>query len=295
MVVTVTVIELAEADWRDRERQHAQRIDAATAAHRHRQARAAKHPVEDFLFTYYSYRPAQLRLWHPGVGVRLAGGVQRSQWKHYRVESGSAFVDVGDFLLHRGKTLNFVEELLRATSQRPAQYGCFGLHEWAMVYRLGTDQVRHPTWPLRLGTSGTDAVVRSNQLKCSHVDAYRFFTDPARELNQLNPQRETQTIMEQPGCLHANMDLYKWAHKLAPAVGSDLIADCFDLAREIRVLDMRASPYDFQELGLPPIPIETSVGKSEYARAQQAFTGRAQTLRDELTAVCDRIRKMATP
>ena len=32
-----------------------------------------KHPVHDFLFTYYSQRPAQLRRWHPGYGVALAG------------------------------------------------------------------------------------------------------------------------------------------------------------------------------------------------------------------------------
>ena len=31
-----------------------------------------KHPVHDFLFTYYSFRPAQLRRWSPGYGVVLA-------------------------------------------------------------------------------------------------------------------------------------------------------------------------------------------------------------------------------
>ena len=27
----------------------------------------------DFLFTYYSLRPRQLRVWHPGFGVVLGG------------------------------------------------------------------------------------------------------------------------------------------------------------------------------------------------------------------------------
>ena len=58
--------------------------------------------------------------------------------------------------------------------------------------------------------------------------------------------------MEQPGCLHAGMDVYKWAFKLTPLVPSDLVADAFDLAREIRVLDMEASPYDLRELGYDP-------------------------------------------
>ena len=31
------------------------------------------HPVIDFLFTYYTLRPAQLARWHPGFGVGLSG------------------------------------------------------------------------------------------------------------------------------------------------------------------------------------------------------------------------------
>jgi hypothetical protein len=56
---------------------------------------------------------------------------------------------------------------------------------------------------------------------------------------------------------HAQMDTYKWAHKLVPAVSSDFVMDCFELARDIRSLDMRASPYDLGELGYEPVPIET--------------------------------------
>jgi len=47
--------------WRAREHAHQARADALTAAHRERAARGEKHPVEDFLFTYYSYKPAVLR------------------------------------------------------------------------------------------------------------------------------------------------------------------------------------------------------------------------------------------
>jgi hypothetical protein len=42
------------------------------------------------------------------------------------------------------------------------------------------------------------------------------------------------------------MDLHKWAGKLAPAVPSELVMDAFDLARDIRSLDMRASPHDLR-------------------------------------------------
>ncbi len=36
------------------------------------------HPVYDFLFTYYSLRPRQLRVWHPGYGVVLGGESARA-------------------------------------------------------------------------------------------------------------------------------------------------------------------------------------------------------------------------
>jgi hypothetical protein len=86
------------------------------------------------------------------------------------------------------------------------------------------------------------------------------------------------------------MDLYKWAYKLSPAVPSDLVMDCFDLAREIRELDMRASPYDLTELGYTPVPIETPQGKAEYAAAQRGFAARGQALRDRLLAALAGLR-----
>ena len=100
----------------------------------------------------------------------------------------------------------------------------------------------------------------------------------------LQPTREAQSDNEQPGCLHANMDLYKWAYKLLPIVHSELVADCFELAREIRVLDMRASPYDLGALGLEPVPIETPAGRLEYVREQRDFADRAALLRQRLIA-----------
>ena len=54
---------------------------------------------------------------------------------------------------------------------------------------------------------------------------------------------------EQPGCIHANMDLYRWAYTSMPWIGSDVLWACFALAVELRVLDMEAGPYDLRELG----------------------------------------------
>jgi hypothetical protein len=175
--------------------------------------------------------------------------------------------------------------MLAATAGRPAFTGCLGLHEWAMVYR--SDAVRHGSWPLRLGPAGTGRVVESHRIRCTHHDAFRFFTADAAPRNALQPSRDSQLALEQPGCLHANMDLFKWSYKLTPLIPSELVADCFAFAREIRAVDMRASPYDLTELGYEPIAIETAAGKASYIELQRGFSERAQVLRAELIRHCD--------
>ncbi|MGO2152824.1 MAG: 3-methyladenine DNA glycosylase, partial [Brevibacterium aurantiacum] len=93
---------------------------------------------------------------------------------------------------------------------------------------------------------------------------------------------ESMVANEQPGCLHAGMDLYKWAMKIGPIAPSDLVVDCFDLALDIRTLDMEASPYDLRGWGYGVVAIETAEGKAEYMDRQRAFSERAQALRQRL-------------
>ena len=156
------------------------------------------------------------------------------------------------------------------------------MHEWAMVYRRR--EHRHPV-PLRLGAAATDAVVEAHELRCTHFDAFRFFTPEAVPRNRDALTRDRQPETEQPGCLHAGMDLYKWAVKLGPLVPGELLLDAFALAREIRELDMRASPYDLRDIGFDPVPIETPEGKAEYVREQRGFTERGQLIRRRLLAI----------
>jgi hypothetical protein len=281
--VTVAVETLPTDVWRRRRAAHERRVDGWITPHLARRRAGVKHPVEDFLFTYYSYRPAQLRRWHPGAGVVAEGATDLGP--DYRETPSGVTVDVEAFLARRAESVRWIKDLLTATMGRPAHFGCFGVHEWAMVYRQSRPEVRHNAWPLRLSADETAAVVEERGVKCSHFDAFRFFTAPARPLNLLQPTRETQRDNEQPGCLHANMDLYKWAYKLSPLTPSELVADCFALARDIRTLDMRASPYDLADLGYPPVRIETAEGRAEYAAAQRAFTDRAGPLRARLIAL----------
>lgn len=272
--------------WQQLAQSHEQRADALTAAHRARRARNERHPVEDFLWTYYSVKPTELRRWHPGAGVILEDGFKdRHTWKYYIAHGRDATLDLTTYFAKRGATVDYVERLLEATLARAPKLGCFGLHEWAMVYRLQPEHVRHAGLPLRLGHAATDAVVESHPIACSHFDAYRFFTPDAEPLNALRPTRENQPDMEQPGCLHAGMDVYKWAAKLGPIVPGELLLDAFVFARDVREVDMRASPYDVRSMtgsdGAPltPIPIETPEGKRAYADLQQGFAERGNALR----------------
>jgi hypothetical protein len=279
-VIDHSLTSLDSATWRGLAGAHAERADELTAGRRSRVSRGQTHPVDDFLFTYYSYKPALLRKWHPGVGVVLERASERSSWRWYApVDADDMTVDEAAFLRDRGDLVKAVDRLLRATAARPASFGCFGLHEWAMVYRDAAP--RHDV-PLRLGAAQTDAVVEASDLRCTHFDAYRFFTSDAVPRNREPLSRDLQVSREQPGCLHAGMDLYKWAVKLGPLVPGDLLLDAFELARNIRTVDMRASPYDLREWGYEAIAIETAEGKSEYVRSQREFALRSSGVRQRL-------------
>ncbi len=288
---------LAVDEWRAREAAYQRRMDAWLEPYRQRRRNGEAHPVLDFLFTYYSETPGRLRRWHPGAGTALTGAAARERldWPMYAevaatTPDGDTVRAVGldrpAYLARRRDAAAWIEGLLAATAGRPAQFGCFGLHEWAMLYRPGPGGVRHEQLPLRLGQDGTDAVVEQHRVQCSHVDAFRFFTPAARPRNAFTPTRETQRELEQPGCLHATMDLYKWAYKLSPAVPGELLADCFALASDVRELDMRASPYDLSAAGYEPVAIETPAGKAAYVAAQRGFAARGGELRQRLLTVC---------
>lgn len=286
----MATVTLDEQDWLARRSAHERRVDVWVEPYLRRRSLGVAHPVEDFLFTYYSYRPSALRRWHPGLGVRLTG-VAASTYattKGYVETAQGVEVDsnLAPAVIDK---VRWILRLLTATASRPMALGCFGLHEWAMVYRQPPETVRHAAYPLRLGSAGTDTVVERHRIGCTHHDAFRFFTPEARPRNTLTPSRESQHENDQPGCLHATMDCYKWAYKLSPFTSSELVADCFALAREVRELDMRASPYDLADLGYPPVRIETPEGKAEYAAAQRAFAYRAGPLRERLVDVCHQV------
>ena len=236
----------------------------------------------DFLFDYYGLRQAQLLRWSPGIGVTLTGTASARFLAHrgFAETEKGVHVDPTAYPVHRRSALRWMVSVLEETQRRPPFFGCFGLHEWAMVYQAPT--VRHTDVPLRVDKPTLDAFVSAQPVCCSHFDAFRFFTPAARPLNRLQPERATMNQMEQPGCLHANMDILRWASKMFPWVASDIVADAFLLACRIREVDMRASPYDLSAWGFEPIPIETPAGRATYREWQQCLYEEALPVRQRL-------------
>ncbi len=253
-----------------------------------RVARGQKHPVYDFLFEYYSWRPARLLRWTPGFGVTLEGATREDiAWSEFVPTDNGLSLPAGAFPGRRVSYLRWAVDYLDAVLAREPSFACLGLHEWAMVYR--DPAVRHPYVPLRLSRDETDAVVDSQPLRCTHYDAYRFFTPAAMPLNRYPLNRAETPDHDQPGCIHANMDLYKFAYKIAPFCPSDVVADAFEVARFAREIDMRASPYDLGGYGFTPIKIETRTGREEYVELQRGVYLKAQPVRERVRAVYARL------
>ena len=276
---------LSPSEWIALRTAHELRVEPWVTPRLERASLGVKHPVDDFLFEYYPNRPSLLRRWHGGFGCALRGDEAEFYLGVPSYIATRHGVTVEPLSEKRRHFVQWLGQFLASTANRAPFFGCHGLHEWAMVYKSG--ELRYASQPLRLSPIEVAEVVDSLPVRCSHYDAFRFFTPEARPLNRLQPTRESSSTLEQPACLHANMDLYKWAFKLAPWCPSELIADTFELARDIRELDMRASPYDLTSHGYSPVPIETPEGRAQYEKCQREFAERARPLRRRLMLLCD--------
>lgn len=268
--------------WQAEKARHQERVRPWTQDRIERSLRGEKHPVYDFLFEYYNFRPAHLLRYTPGFQVVLEeASPDNLDWAdRYSIHDTQAVLSPEKFPLHRLPVVRWVIRLLQASLERSPVYHCFGLHEWAMVYR--SEEVRHDRVPLRLKPAELAHFVESQQLCCTHFDAFRFFTPAATSRNKHQLTRLSMLDHDQPGCIHATMDLYKWCYHIAPYISSELMADAFALARSAREIDMRASPYDLVSMGFPPIAIETKAGREEYIQHQKNLYDQAQPLRERL-------------
>lgn len=273
---------IQEKIWRQQKYAHEQRVDELLKGYLEARSRHEKNPVVDFLFEYYAFRPASLRRWSPGVGVRLQFNTPDDlpEISELKIEGNEACVNPLLFPEKRISSLQWTLEMLENTRGKRPSFGCFGMHEWAMVYK--TEKPRHDQVPLRMEPQELADFVESRPLLCTHYDAFRFFTEPAKPMNRFELSRAAFSNTEQPGCIHTNMDLYKWAFKIYPWISSDIILEAFEFALEARTIDMQASPYDLSNAGLEPIKIETEAGRILYKQKQEEIFSKGVPLREKL-------------
>ena len=275
------MIFLPAPEWHARASQEAARVSPFLEAHLARRRRGEKHPVWDFLFEYYPFKASLPVRFSPGVGFELEGAGEFLGRTGWSATPRGAMPDAAKIVPARWEEARRSLELLEATHNRAARHDCFGWHEWAMVYR--TDETRHAL-PLRLSGRAIGELLEAQTLRCSHFDAVRFWTPDALSLQSSRPAAHDRADWEQPGCVHANMDLYKFAARFAPWIASALVVEAFLLARDARELDMCASPYDLAPFGFSPILLETPEGRREYATKQRAIAERATPIRAQLIA-----------
>ena len=215
--------------------------------------RGEAHPVWDFLFTYYSLRPRQLLRWHPGYGVTLAGGAAATaSWAAPAMtRRARASRSSREYLRGRAGHRRFVAELLRATAARPAQLNCFGMHEWAMVYR--SDEVRHAQVPLRLGpqapTGWWSVAVALQPLRRVPLLHRR---SGAAQRERADPRNARS-----PGTAGLRARQHGFVQVVLQAGPAGRLRDAARLpgaGRAAREIDMRASPYDLSDYGYHPDP-----------------------------------------
>jgi hypothetical protein len=273
---------LSPKAWHDLRDQHQVKVLPWITPRLERRSRHESHPVDDFLFEYYPISTNKLLNWHPGYGYELqATEIEFEEFPIGSYEFAENTISIRhEWLVKNQEAAINLIDFLAKTQERSIRSGCFGLHEWAMV--LGAEDVRHEKWPLRLSQEEIRATIDEVGLRCTHFDAFRFFTPIAAPLNPLQLTPVDRNEVEQPGCLHANMDLYKYAQRFAPIVGSEIVRNAFELAKDIRTVDMQTAPYDLADLGVIPIQVETQAGREEFARLQVGFAQRAQILRTDL-------------
>ncbi len=287
-----TYTELKRDLWLKRQLHHEEKVVELLRVYLNDRSHQKKNPLMDFLFEYYHFRPAQLKRWSPGAGV-LLGFEDKNELPdcgEWEFNGSMARLRHEEIPEKRLKSAEWILELFKNAEQKKPAFGCFGMHEWAMVYK--SENPRHNQLPMRMPSDELARFVESRPLLCTHFDAFRFFTKEAVPLNRHDLSRENFTDTEQPGCIHTNMDLYKWAFKMYPWIGSDLILQAFKLACEARTIDMQASPYDMRDFGLEPIPIETEVGRKNYLDAQMGIFEKSKPVRRSLIEAYERLLEL---
>ncbi|KAL9183944.1 hypothetical protein ACHAXT_002030 [Thalassiosira profunda] len=192
------------------------------------------------------------------------------------------------------------QSILQTTLASEPILHCYGLHEWAMQYHPAgapppPSAKYQSNLSLRVSRETINETVERKGIRCTHVDALRFFAPAAGPLNHHGAElkRTDQLRLEQRGCVHAHMDLLKIGLKLHGFVDSELVCDVLEVALASRKLDVAASPYDATQFGAGIVPVETNEGRKQYREEQVALMHQAAPVRERLLGAYDAFLQLA--
>ena len=164
---------LEPTSWQQQRKDHRQRISELIDDYLERRSHQRKDPVMDFLFEYYAFRPSYLKSWTPGLGTLLLEG-SSADWRFEEMAhtQGNCYLDITYFDKDRISAAQWILDVLQKSADSKPSFGCFGMHEWAMVYKA--DRVRHDYLSLRMEKDELAEFVESRPLVCTHFDDFRF-------------------------------------------------------------------------------------------------------------------------
>jgi hypothetical protein len=277
-----------------------------------------KHPVYNFLIEYYGLKGVKgtrrLARWMPAPvaneSMLLEGASEEDLGSllHMRgasMENDGILYSPADFFgkgdatrkedaVRAATPFLWYRSILKNTAEAEPVLHCFGLHEWAMQYMpegapIPPSAKYQGHLPLRVDRQVINETLERKGVSCTHVDALRFFAPAAGPLNHHGAKLERidQLRMEQPGCMHAQMDLLKICLRLSPFCDAELLQRVLEVSLAARRLDVAASPYDNSSYGITPVPVETSEGRAQYKKEQIAIMLAAAPIRLDLLRAYD--------
>ena len=182
-------------------------------------------------------------------------------------------------------TARFVRTLLTATAARPARLSCFGLHEWAMVYR----SPRPGTPPCRSGWAPRAPTRSSRPCPCTAPTTTRSGSSPrrARPRNAVAPGARRPggaRAARLPARHHGSLQVGLQARPRHPGRPGGRRASSSRPTSASSTCG--PAPTTSPRSATRRCPSRPPAGRAAYARAQANFALRAAPLRERLVDVC---------
>jgi hypothetical protein len=194
------------------------------------------HPIYNFIFVYFFFNRKILFQYSPGIDVEIESNHDPKELVTINLAPelqpvSSHRDNLAVTSIEKKLSKKFLQRtlhILKSIQSKTPSFWCFGLHEWAMQYHSTQQTLTLPqknssfqSLPLRVTQEQIESLINPirheaqssvPRLRCTHYDAIRFFTPSSAPLNVVSPSPTRSTVdqYDQPGCIHVNMDLFKY-------------------------------------------------------------------------------------